>query len=58
MAENEQKIGKIPPKIAILEFTRMGYHFRWKIGERLAEISRIRKHVWGKMADGVPSAEN
>ena len=36
----------------------MGYHYRWKIGRKSAEIGRICKHVGGKMADGVPSAEN
>ena len=36
----------------MLEFiTRMGYHFRWKIGRKLAELGRIRKHVGGKMAE-------
>ena len=38
--------------------TRMGYHFRQKIGRKSAEIDRICKHVGKKMADGVPSAEN
>ena len=41
--------------------TRMGYHFRQKIlkiGVKLAEIGGIHKHVIGKMADVVPSAEN
>ena len=52
-AENERKIGEIPPKIGVPEFiARMGYHFRRKIGRRSAEIGRIRKHVGGKMRMG------
>ena len=30
----------------MLEFiTRMGYHFRWKIGRKSVEIGEICKHV-------------
>ena len=69
-AENERNIGRKQMETvnmwaekqqmgSILEFiSRMGYHFRQKIGRKSAEICRICKFVGGKTADRVPSVEN